>query len=81
MIQIKLHKTMQPSIHIYKTNINTLEQIKKADLILSKHTKVKKWNIDIDDCDKVLRIESSQQEILDVIDSLKPFNIYCEVLE
>ena len=69
------------SIHIYKTNINTLEQIKKADSILSKHNKVKKWNIDLDDCDKVLRIESSQQEIFDVIGSLKPFNIYCEALE
>ena len=69
------------SIHIYKTNINTVEQIKKADSILSKNNKIKKWNIDLDDCDKVLRIESSQQEIYDVIGSLKPFNIYCEVLE
>jgi len=69
------------SIHIYKTNINTLEQIKKADSILSKHSKIQKWNIDIDDCDKVLRIESSQLEIFDIIGSLKPFNIYCEVLE
>ncbi len=42
------------SIHTYKTNINTVEQIKKADSILSKHSKIKKWNIDIDDCDKVL---------------------------
>lgn len=72
---------MQSSVHIFKTNINTLEQIKNADSFLSTHRKVEKWNIDIDDCDKVLRIESSQLEICDVISSLKPFNIYCEELE
>ena len=59
---------MQVSVHIFKTNINTLEQIKK-------------WNIDLEDCDKVLKIESSQLETCDIIGSLKPFNIYCEVLE
>ena len=72
---------MQASLHIFKTNINTLEQIRKADSFLSKHSKIKKWNIDLEDCDKVLKIESSQLETVDIIGSLKPFNIYCEVLE
>lgn len=72
---------MQPAIHIFKTNINTVEQIKKADSFLSAHTKVKKWNIDLEDSDKVLKIETCPLEINDVIISLKPFNIYCEVME
>ena len=72
---------MQASIHIFKTNINTLEQIRKADSFLSKHSKIKKWNIDFEDCDKILKIESSQLETSDIIGSLKPFNIYCEALE
>lgn len=72
---------MQPAIHIFKTNINTVEQIKKADSFLSAHTKIKKWNIDLDDSDKVLKIETCPLEINDVIISLKPFNIYCEVME
>ena len=72
---------MQPDLHIFKTNINTVEQIKKADLFLSTHSKVKKWNIDIEDSDKVLKIETCPLEINDVIISLKPFNIYCEALE
>ncbi len=72
---------MQASVHIFKTNINTIEQIKKADSFLSKNSKIKKWNIDLEDCDKILKIESSQLETYDIIGSLKPFNIYCEVLE
>jgi hypothetical protein len=72
---------MQTAIHIFKTNINSVEQIKNADSFLSTHTKIEKWNIDLDDCDKVLRIETSPHEINDVIQSLAPFNIYCEVLE
>ncbi len=79
--QIKQTKTMQPTLHIFKTNINSIEQIKKADLFLSTNAKVKKWNIDIEDCDKVLKIESSQLETVDIIGNLKSFNIYCEVLE
>lgn len=72
---------MQASIYIFKTNINTLEQIKKANSFLSKNSKIEKWNIDLEDCDKVLKVESSQLETCDIIGSLKPFNIYCEVLE
>lgn len=72
---------MQPALHIFKTNITTVEQIKKVDLSLSTNKKVKKWNIDIEDSDKVLKIETSPLEINDVLISLKPFNIYCEALE
>ena len=72
---------MQTAIHIFKSNINSVEQIKNADSFLSTHAKIEKWNIDLDDCDKVLRIESCPLVINDVIESLEPFNIYCEALE
>lgn len=72
---------METAIHIFKTNIHSVEQIKNADSFLSTHSKIEKWNIDLDDCDKVLRIESCPLVINDVIESLAPFNIYCEALE
>ena len=65
---------------IFKTNINTLAQLKTADGILSAKEEIKRWNIDIDDCDKVLRIETSELKTVDVIDVLKLNNIYCEEL-
>lgn len=72
---------MQSAIHIFKTNINSVEQIKKADSFLSRNSKIIKWNIDLEDQDKILRIETSPAEIHNVIGKLKPLNIYCEVLE
>ena len=68
------------SILIFKTNINTLAQLKTADSILSATEEIKRWNIDIDDCDKVLRIETNALQTVDVIDVLKLNNIYCEEL-
>ncbi|MGZ4055225.1 MAG: hypothetical protein ACXVPU_10320 [Bacteroidia bacterium] len=72
---------MPNTILIYKTNINTLAQIRKVDTILSKRSEIKNWNIDIDDCDKVLRIETSKPEMQNVIGILKPHYIYCEEME
>ena len=72
---------MQGSVLIFKTNINTLAQIKTVDTVLSGQSEIQKWNIDIDDCDKVLRIETSQLEVENVIGILKPHHIYCEELD
>lgn len=72
---------MPNTILIYKTNINTIAQIQAVNNILSQQSDIKKWNIDIDDCDKVLRIETSATEMENVIGSLKPHQIFCEELE
>jgi hypothetical protein len=72
---------MQASIHIFKTNINSLSQIRSIDSILSGNSEIKQWSIDIDDCDKVLRIESDRHEINDVIGSLTIHNVFCEAME
>ena len=72
---------MESEILIFRTNINTFDQLKKVDTILSGQTAIRKWNIDLDDCDKVLRIETSILQIENVIDFLKPHDIFCEELE
>lgn len=71
---------MPTSILVFKTNINTLEQLKKIDCVLSHRAEVEKWTIDLDDCDKVLRIETKVLETESVMSILKPHQIYCEEL-
>lgn len=71
---------MAQSILIFKTNITTFEQVIKVNSILSGQSEIQKWNVDIEDCDKVLRIETSEPETKNVIDILKPHHIYCEEL-
>jgi hypothetical protein len=71
---------MTQSILIFKTNITTFEQVIKVNNLLSGQSEIQKWNVDIEDCDKVLRIETSEPETKNVIDMLKPHHIYCEEL-
>jgi hypothetical protein len=40
-----------------------------------------KWNFDLDDCDKILRIDSEENIILRIISLLKDHNVDCEELE
>ena len=72
---------MEPQILIFKTNINTFEQMKRVDTILSHKNGIEKWNVDLEDCDKVLRIETSLLQTENVIKFLKSHDIYCEALE
>lgn len=71
---------MEPAILIFRTNINTFEQMKQLDAVLSGQSGIRKWNVDMEDCDKVLRIETSLLHVENVIDFLKPHDIHCEEL-
>jgi hypothetical protein len=71
---------MQPSVLIFKTNISTLEQLRKVDSTLSHRAEIDKWNVDLDDCDKVLRVETKVLETSNVMEMLRSQQIYCEEL-
>lgn len=43
-------------ILVFKTNIVNSRHIKKIEPCLNLHPNIKEWNIDLHDCDKVLRI-------------------------
>lgn len=46
-------------ILVFKTNIQFREDIQKVGNILMKEQGILAWNVDTDDCDKVLRIEAT----------------------
>jgi hypothetical protein len=43
---------------VFKTNISTAEEVKRLSEILNIQKGVLKWNVDLNDIDNVLRIES-----------------------
>ena len=45
-------------ILVFKTNVEDLIQVKKISPHLRNIDGVLKWNIDLHDCDKVLRVEA-----------------------
>ena len=57
------------TILIFKTNITKKVEVKKISSLFNK-SEILNWNIDLDDCDKVLRV---------VTDKLSPNNIISEM--
>lgn len=47
-------------ISIYKTDINTKTKLRKAKPVLNRILLGSKWNFDLEDCDKILRVESEK---------------------
>ncbi len=43
-------------ILVFKTNIVNNRHIKKIEPGLNLHPQIKEWNVDLQDCDKVLRV-------------------------
>ncbi|WP_248723367.1 hypothetical protein [Seonamhaeicola sp. ML3] len=69
-------------IHILKTNITSKPAVNTLKLLFNAHPDIVRWSIDLEDIDKVLRIETNsnlQQE--DIIEQVTARGFYCEELE
>jgi len=68
-------------IYVFKTSVKTKMQAKKLKPHIDKLLPNAKWNFDLDDCDKVLRIDSEENIILPIMDMLRSHHFDCEELE
>ena len=68
-------------IFVFKTSIKTKMQLKKLKLHIDAMLPNAKWNFDLKDCDKILRIDSEENVVLKIIDLLHLHNYSCEELE
>lgn len=67
-------------VSVYKTNVNTKIKLRKAKPVLNRILLGSKWNFDLEDCDKILRVES-QENVSDLlISELCKSGIHCEEL-
>lgn len=75
------HKQQVFMVEVFKTNVRS---IRKAKLIVQKladEFPAHKINFDLNDCDKILRVQGKnilQEEIINVVTAL---NYQCEILE
>lgn len=67
-------------VEIFKTNIQQGSQCDDIIEIIRKHYPSYKINFDLDDCDKILRVEALHINNKDVISFLEESGVYCEVL-
>ena len=68
-------------IFVFKTSVKTKMQVKKLKPHIDKILPNEKWNFDLEDSDKILRIDSEENIGLVIIDLLNIHNHTCEELE
>jgi hypothetical protein len=68
-------------IYVFKTSVNTKMQVKKLKPHIDKILPQAKWNFDLNDCDKVLRIDSEENIVLKITGLLIIHQFLCEELE
>jgi hypothetical protein len=65
---------------VFKTNLSLAEHIDEITHPLNALQFVTKWNVDMDDCDKVLRIESEKNNPQEIIQLIVQTGFHCEEL-
>ena len=68
-------------IFVFKTSVKTKMQAKKLKLHIDKMLPNAKWNFDLKDNDKILRIDSEEDVVFKIIDLLNVHEYSCEELE
>ena len=63
-------------ISVYKTNISP-QDVNRLKEVLDNFTKISKWNIDLEDWENILRIESQFSIEKQIIIMLNNINIVC----
>lgn len=65
---------------VFKTSVQSENDIYKISPYLNADTRVRKWNVDLDDVDCVLRIESDVHDPGYVIELIRAAGFLCEEL-
>ena len=72
---------MEEQILIFRTSTVKEQEREKIEMLFSQYPQIHKWNIDFEDWEKVLRIESQGITAAHVIDALRTIGIIASELE
>ena len=67
-------------VEVFKTNVQQHEQADQLASVLRSRFDFCKINFDLDDCDKILRVEGKQIFVEAIIEILNTHGLQCEVL-
>jgi hypothetical protein len=65
---------------VFKTNLNSVHHIRKVEPCLDIHPHIHRWNVDLHDCDNILRIETENLQGNEIENLLINAGYYCEEL-
>lgn len=68
-------------ILVFKTNLSSTKRVRAVEPALDQHPKIYQWNVDLHDCDKVLRVISNSIAATEVENILTHAGYFCEELK
>lgn len=68
-------------IYVFKTSVKTKLQAKGLKPHIDKLLPKVKWNFDLHDCDRILRIDSEENIVFEITSLLNSHRFHCEELE
>lgn len=68
-------------IFVFRTSVKNKLQVKKLKPHLDRILQEAAWNFDLEDCDKILRIDSKKNIMMPVINLLNRHQYSCEALQ
>lgn len=68
-------------IYVFKTSVTSKKQMKILKPHIDEILPNAKWNFDLEDCDKILRIDSEENIAPTILNLLKIHDIECSELE
>jgi hypothetical protein len=74
-------KTDYMEVLVFKTNLTDTKRISDIENSLDINPHIRKWNVDLHDCDNILRIEATGLSGKEVENILLNAGYYCEELE
>ena len=67
-------------ILVFKTNLVNHRHVRNIEPWLDVHPHIMRWNVDLHDCDKILRIETEHLQEVEIEKMLSKAGYYCEAL-
>ncbi|RYY86438.1 MAG: hypothetical protein EOO15_14465 [Chitinophagaceae bacterium] len=68
-------------IHVFKTTVRSKVQVKRLKRHLDRLLPGARWNFDLQDCDRVLRIDGNAEHVPPVVELLRQEGFACAELE
>lgn len=67
-------------VMVFKTNLEAEEDVAEVKPLFERKKEIRKWSVDLEDCDRVLRIETDGSDEQDIIGLVRKSGYECEVL-
>lgn len=71
---------METEILIFRSSVTNKRDMKRIGRLFDEYPQINRWNVDLEDWEKILRIECNELKASDIIAGLKTIRIYASEL-